>query len=554
MANMKVKIVRIPAFLQNHEKLSLGINTSLLPPLALGNITSYLRQNGVQIEQDDLNIRLHYDNMFSNEPSQKVNEAIFLDESRVMDYLNGNNDPATEREIEKIVSKTDFKGCNAVLFSIPDNRNSSHILIALSLAKRLKETTNPIIIVGGIYHSIDSLGFAYSDLHIDFKISGPGESALLNLLRELENTGGDISGIKDRLRYGDYHSLVRPDFDGLPLEMYKHRYVYGDYSAYSEDIVDIMKGFDNSGLTVFPLKFIRGCPFRCIFCTSSGDNKMRAVEPAMVIDYLERLQRKYNVSNFFFLSDTVNFSNGYIEKLCDEIINRNLKVRWTDCARINGMNKALLEKMRKAGCIRLVYGMETASQKLLSYIQKDIDLDEMKSVIKWTHEAGIWCGVEVIAGLPYEKEEDIDATIDFINSRRGFIDRVYIEPFTVRDWSRLLLYPQEFGITNVKRVDQYASDKKNESSLDRYFVKFGFDEVNGLNWEEKKEEINHSFQKVEYFLEQGQFPHYEEEHFLFYLYSLFEDKKAIRDVYNKARKERFSVIDGRKYDAHRVPR
>ena len=70
----------------------------------------------------------------------------------------------------------------------------------------------------------------------------------------------------------------------------------------------------------------------------------------------------------------------------------------------------------------------------------------------------------------------------------------------------------------------------------------------------KKEEINHSFQKVEYFLEQGQFPHYEEEHFLFYLYSLFEDKKAIRDVYNKARKERFSVIDGRKYNAHGVSR
>jgi radical SAM superfamily enzyme YgiQ (UPF0313 family) len=272
---------------------------------------------------------------------------------------------------------------------------------------------------------------------------------------------------------------------------------------------------------------------------------MRAAAPSQVADYIEGLQDKYGAENFFFLSDTINFSRGFINRLCDEIIKRGLRIQWTDCARINKMDGALLQKMRRAGCIRLIYGMETASQNLLNYIQKNIDLDEMGRVLKLTHEAGIWCGVEVISGLPYEREEDIDATVDFINSRREFIDRVYIEPFTVRDWSRLLLYPEQFGITNIKRVDQYAKDKKNESSLDRYFVKYGFDEINGLDWEKKKEQINHSFQKTEYLLEQGQFPHYEEEHFLFYLYSFFKDKTTIRKIYNNARAQRFSLINRR---------
>lgn len=540
---MKAKIVRMPAFLQRHERLSLGLNSSLLPPLALGNITAYLRQHRIQIDQDDLNIKVHYDNVFSNNPSKKIKGEIFLNEPRVVDYLNGNKDLEVEREVKKIASKTDFKDYNAVLFSIPDNRNSSHILISLCIAKYLKETTNPVIIVGGIFYSIDSLGYAYSDRHIDFKIFGPGESTLLNLLTNISNNGGDISKVQEKTLYGDYHSLVRPDFDGLPLDMYRYKNLYNDYSCYSRDIVSIMRGFDSSNFLIFPLKFIRGCPFRCIFCTSSGDNRMRAVGPNKVVDYLEHLQSKYGVSNFFFLSDTINFSNGFVDRFCDEIIKRDLDVLWTDCARINKMTKELLEKMRRAGCIRLVYGMETASQKILNYIQKDMDLNEMSKVLKWTHEAGIWCGVEVIAGLPYEEEKDIDATIDFINTRREFIDRVYIEPFTVRDWSRLLLYPKEYGITNIKRVDQYAKDKKNESSLDRYFVKYGFDEVTGLSWEKKREQINHSFQKVEHFLEQGQFLHYEEEHFLFYLYSQFDNKKTIREIYNRARKERFEVMD-----------
>lgn len=540
---MKTKIIRMPAFLQRHERLSLGLNSSLLPPLALGNITAYLRQRGVQIDQDDLNIRVHHDNVFSDETSKKIKDEIFLDEPRVVDYLNGNKDPGVQREVEKIISKSDFNGYDVVLFSIPDNRNSSHILMSLCVAKYLKETTNPIIIVGGIFYSIDSLGYAYSDRHIDFKIFGPGESALMELLSKISDNGGDISGIKERTLHGSYHSLVKPDFDGLPLDRYRYKNLCADYSDYSEDVASIMRGFDNSSLSVFPLKFIRGCPFSCIFCTSSGDNRMRAAAPGQAVDYIEGLRNKYGAENFFFLSDTINFSNGFMNRLCDEIIKRGLRIRWTDCARINKMNEGLLQKMRKAGCVRLVYGMETASQRLLNYIQKNIDLNEMSRVLEWTHEAGIWCGVEVISGLPYEREEDIDATIDFINSRRGFIDRVYIEPFTVRDWSRLLLYPEQYGIRNIKRVDQYAKDKKNESSLDRYFVKYGFDETNGLDWEKKRGQINHSFQKTEYSLDQGQFPHYEEEHFLFYLYSRFNDKDAIRKIYNNARGQRLDLVN-----------
>ena len=549
---MRLKIIRIPAFLRGNERLSLGLNTSILPPLALGNIVAYLRERGIEIRQDDLNIKVHHGNLFSKNLMERVKEEIFLDEPRVVSYLSGNKDPEVQEEVEKIIQKTDFKGYDVVLFSIPDSRNSSHILIALSIAKYLKETTNPIIVVGGIFYSIDSLGYAYSDSHIDFKIFGPGESALMKLITELSNNGKDISRFKEKVFYGDYHSLVKPDFDGLPLDMYRYKNSARDYSGYSGDIVDIIRGFDVSGISVFPLKFIRGCPFKCIFCTSSGDNRMRAVSPEVAVDYMEDIKLNYGAENFFFLSDTVNFSNGFMNRFCEEIIKRNLRVRWMDCARVNKMTKELLQKMREAGCVRLVYGMETASQKILGYIQKNIDLKEMDKVLRWTHEVGIWCGVEVIAGLPYEEEEDIDATIDFINSRRKFIDRVYIEPFTLRDWSRLLLSPGEFGITNVKRVDQYAKDRKNESSLDRYFVKYGFDEVKGLTWDRKKEQINHSFQKTEYFLDQGQFPHYEEEHFLFYLYSLFNDKKAIRNIYNKARKERFEHINKDKASGCRI--
>ncbi len=545
---MSYKIIRTPAFLQRHERLSAGVNTSLLVPLALGSITSYLRRNGVSIAQDDLNIKVHHDNVFSWEESQKVDDSVFLDEKRIVKYLGGSRDSDVDREVGKLISKTDFKGLKAVLFSIPDNRNSSHILMALCLARHLKKTVNPVIMVGGIFYSIDSLGHGYSDRDIDIKVMGPGEKIACEVLKELAGKGRYESCPDGKTLYGDYHSLAEPDFDGLPLELYKYRCPNGDYSFYPEGISGIMKNFDSSGVRVFPVKFIRGCPFRCIFCTSSGDNRIAAVPVPEAVDYLENMRDKYGARNFFFVSDTINFSNGYIKRLCDEIIKRKLGIQWVDCARVNKMTKELLFKMREAGCVRLVYGMETASQKLLDYIQKNIDLEEMSRVIRWTHEAGIWCGVEVISGLPYENDDDVRATIDFIKKHDGFIDRVYIEPFTVRDWSQLLLYPDKFGIKNIRRVDTYAKDRnETKTALDRYFVKYGFDEKDGLDWERKKEQIGKAFEITEHCLDQKQFPHYEEEHFLFYLYSLLGDKRKVREVYHKARKRRFDYINGRDF-------
>ena len=102
---------------------------------------------------------------------------------------------------------------------------------------------------------------------------------------------------------------------------------------------------------------------------------------------MKELKEEYNTSFFFFLSSTINISKKYINELCDEIIKNNLNIYWSDCARFNEMDKETLIKMRKAGCIRLIYGLETASPKMLKYIDKRITLEQASRVIKETHEA-----------------------------------------------------------------------------------------------------------------------------------------------------------------------
>jgi hypothetical protein len=185
--------------------------------------------------------------------------------------------------------------------------------------------------------------------------------------------------------------------------------------------------------------------------------------------------------------------------------------------------------------------METASQRLLDYIDKRMNLEEMGKVLQWTDEAGIWCGVEIIVGLPFDTDEDIEDTISFLNKHQEYIDRVYIEPFTMRDWSRLVLEPERFNLRNVFKINQYGK-KSSGQVLDRVLVRYGFDEINGLVWDEKINQINNSYDRISHFIGGGEFPHYEEEHFLFFLYSRLENKKEIRSVFNRVKEAKLDCI------------
>ena len=49
--------------------------------------------------------------------------------------------------------------------------------------------------------------------------------------------------------------------------------------------------------------------------------------------------------------------------------------------------------MRRSGCIRLVYGMECPSDRMLDYIKKGITVDQAYKRLKEAHELGACSGL-----------------------------------------------------------------------------------------------------------------------------------------------------------------
>ena len=257
---------------------------------------------------------------------------------------------------------------------------------------------------------------------------------------------------------------------------------------------------------------------------------MRVLGLDKSISYIKELQEKHGINNFFFLDSTVNISKRYINDLCDKIIASGLDIRWSDSARANDLDKDTLEKMRAAGCIRLIYGMETASPGILKYIDKRIELGELEDILRWTDEAGIWVGLENIYGFPHEKREDLDMMLDFIKRNKKHINTVYCNAFYLADQSKLYLEPEKYGIGNIIEVD--CRDHPRANILTE--LQFGYDEIGGLKWEDKLKQTIESWEYISCAIQGNKyFPRYEFEHFLFYLYSIYDDKKEIVRVFNK---------------------
>jgi len=536
----RVKILRMPTFHNEFEINSTELNTSLLPPLALGQITAHLKKQGFTVEQDDLNIKIYHDNYFSENEDKHINTSVFFDEIRVRKYLDGNRDQDIEEIMLKIEKKTSLGNYNAVLFSFPIIfSNSSGLMFSLVLAHFIKSKYNPIIIVGGGNQSIELLT-KYNCKNIDFIVFGDGEIILMDLLAALKDRDSLDDFLSSQVKQdrklisSQVHPPIKPDFSGLPLDKYRYQ---GLHKSYAESTNKIIDEFNKSKTLILPVKFIKGCPRECTFCPESSNKTIFVLNSSRSAKHLKDLQNEYKPSGFFFLSDTLNISKQFINDFCDEMLKYKVKISWTDSVRADNLDKDTLVKMRKAGCIRLIFGMETASAKLLSYVNKKIGLKGLQNILKWSDQAGIWNGLEVICGLPYEKEEDIAETISFISNNREYINTLYFNQFGLRDGSLLLKHAEDFGIENIRVLNQYANEDFT------YFHKYGYDEKNGLKWDKKKEQILYSHRKLLAAIDWNiEFPIFEFEHFLFFLYAKFKEKSQILKIFNAVAEEKCNLI------------
>ncbi|MDY6863795.1 MAG: radical SAM protein, partial [Thermodesulfobacteriota bacterium] len=158
---------------------------------------------------------------------------------------------------------------------------------------------------------------------------------------------------------------------------------------------------------------------RCVFCYTPNafKRKVRFHSIERVVEEIEWIYRK-GVKKFWFADPSFSINIERVDQLMEEILIKDLKIQiWLE-TRADFVNADLLKKMKAAGVYLVAYGLESASEKVLEGLKKNISLDDMRRAVKLTQRQGIDVELFTQFGLPGETFADAMKTLQFLKDNR----------------------------------------------------------------------------------------------------------------------------------------
>lgn len=181
----------------------------------------------------------------------------------------------------------------------------------------------------------------------------------------------------------------------------------------------------------------RGCSYACAYCYARhhwGRGQRRA-GIARVIEEIRVLVEEHGVERVRFEDDDFTESSAWVAAICKLLQQTGLSRRmtWEAKGRPEHMEPRLLECMRRAGCTRLLMGVETLSHERLQRVGRPMRTSEIECALRNMQRAGVAVHATVILGLPGERADEMRASLDWLEARlqgpRDLISPSFYTPF-----------------------------------------------------------------------------------------------------------------------------
>ncbi len=386
MNKKKIKVLLLNPFLTVFEDDPAGIN----PVLGLAYLAAYLEEKKIPVKIID--IAAEGASMIA-----KVGKKIRygLKEKDIIEEIKDYN--------PEIVGIT----CQSTL----------HAKDAYETAGIVKKANPKILVVMGGAHPSAVPSEVLKNKSVDVVVRGEGEITLWEIVKNL--SGGrsleGILGTSVRKERKIIHNSPRPLIKDIDVLSFPARHLLPMEIYFKE----VEKGV-NYHLRKRMVTMItsRGCPGNCVYCAvkSVWGKVWRGRSPKSVVDEIERIISDYQAGEIHFLDDSISVDQKRLEGICDEIIKRDLKIKWTTP---NGiaiwlLNEKLIRKMKKAGCYRLTFGLESGNKEILNnFVGKKYDYNKARQMVSIASKIGLWTVGTFILGFPNETGEQIEDTVKF---------------------------------------------------------------------------------------------------------------------------------------------
>jgi radical SAM superfamily enzyme YgiQ (UPF0313 family) len=293
---------------------------------------------------------------------------------------------------------------------------------ATKLAKAVKKSMKTTVLIGGPH--ITALKEKAFDDGFDVGFIGEAEETFKEFLENFgdEDAYQHINGLMLRKGNKVFLTAHRPYMKDLDSIKFPARHLMN---------LDRYLSSTKRGLIKHTtIMASRGCPFQCVFCSQHTmfGRVARFRSGKNVVDEMEEAYRKHGIDHFIFVDSTLTLKRSQVEEICHEIIKRKLnKITWEGWTRANLIDEKLLRLMKRAGFIRISFGIESGDPRILKLIKKEVKLEDIRKAYKLVEKVGIEATCSVMIGHPGETRESIMKTIRFVRS----IPQVKYSPLSI---------------------------------------------------------------------------------------------------------------------------
>lgn len=280
--------------------------------------------------------------------------------------------------------------------------------IDLRLAEQIKKQhSNIYIIFGGPQSDIVSTETLKQIKYVDYICCGEGENTVFPFFSSVLSGNPDhsVAGLVYR-EAGEIRKNPRPqlieDLDSIPLI---------DYSLFVSEFKNIVSNKD-----FFPIDVGRGCPFGCTYCSTKSfwGRHYRLKSPNRIYQEIKELHTGFGLTRFYFTHDMFTLNRKSVIETCRLLKTLDFDIEWRCSARLDCIDKELIDIMIDAGMKWLFIGIETGSPRMQKLINKNLKLDKVVELTSYLSENNVDTTASFIYGFPEETEEDLNQTFKLI--------------------------------------------------------------------------------------------------------------------------------------------
>lgn len=307
----------------------------------------------------------------------------------------------------------------------------------ISIIAACRQHSEAKIVLGGAGYSIFPKE-ALSYLAADMGIQGEGEQPFAMLLdridknEDLSNIPGlyladrSITNLPDSSRKIDRNLYPQPD-----------RHIFS-LAHTREEVIWL------------PFQTRRGCPLNCIYCSTPliEGNTTRKRSTDLIIDALSAYASA-GFDHLFFVDNTFNLPPGFSKDLCDQMIEAGLNITWRCILYPGKVEKELVEKMARSGCVEVSLGMESGSDAMLRKMKKRYRTVDVTHASDLLNKSGIRRMGFLLLGGPGETRQTVLESLEFVDSLALEMVKVTIG---------IRIYPNTELALHAKRVGKISSD------------------------------------------------------------------------------------------------